>query len=297
MKLEEIKKIGVVGSGLMGAQIAEVMARVGGYPVVMWDLNDELLRKGFEAIRGGLKRFFVDKGKMSSQQAEQIVARIRGTTDLAEAAQADFVVEAVMESMEVKRKVFKQLDEAAPPHTCLASNTSSLNITEMASVTSRPDKVTGMHFFNPVAVMKLVEVARGTFSSDETVELACALARKLEKEPVVCRDTSFGFLANRAHGAMVREAVEMVWERVATPRDIDKALRLGYNLPMGPFELRDMTGGWGLSVAAEPETIKELGAIKGQVHPLIRMMVRAGYPGGRGKKGMYAFWDEVLSRW
>ncbi|MDP2952792.1 MAG: 3-hydroxyacyl-CoA dehydrogenase NAD-binding domain-containing protein, partial [Chloroflexota bacterium] len=275
----------------------QVVALVGKYPVTMWDMNDELLGKGFEAIRGGMKRFFVDKGKMSAQEADQVVARIKGTTNMAEAAKSDFVIEVVLENMDVKKKVFKQLDEAAPPHTVLASNTSAMNITDMAAATKRPDKVIGMHFFNPVPVMKLVEVVRGTLSSDEVTELTCDLSRKLEKEPVVCRDTSYGFLANRAYRAMATEAAEMVWERVATPRDIDLALKLGYNLPMGPLELRDMTGGWGISVASEPEAIKELGPVKGAVHPLIRMMVRAGYTGGRGKKGIYAFWDEVLSKW
>ena len=154
-----------------------------------------------------------------------------------------------------------------------------------------------MHFFNPVAVMRLVEVVRGTLSSDETTQLTCDLARKLGKEPIVCRDFSYGFLANRAYRAMRNEALQMVWERVATPQDIDKALKLGYNLPMGPLELTDMTGGWGIAVASEADSVRELGPEKGYVHPLIRMMVRAGYTGGRDKKGIYAFWNEILSKW
>jgi len=297
MSLKAVKKVSIIGSGLMGAQIAEIMARVGGYPVVMWDMNEELLAKGFEAIASSLKRFFVDKGKMSQEEAEQVMYRIKGTTEMAEAANANFIVEAVPENMNIKQKVFRQLDEAAPANAYLASNTSYLNITDLAGATSRPDKVIGMHFFNPVAVMTLVEVVRGTLSSDETTQLTCDLARKLGKEPIVCRDFSYGFLANRAYRAMRNEALQMVWERVATPQDIDKALKLGYNLPKGPLELTDMTGGWGIAVASEADSVRELGPEKGYVHPLIRMMVRAGYTGGRDKKGIYAFWDEILSKW
>lgn len=297
MSLKAVKKVSIIGSGLMGAQIAEIMARVGGYSVVMWDMNEELLAKGFEAIASSLKRFFVDKGKMSQEEAEQVMYRIKGTTEMAEAANADFIVEAVLENMNIKQKVFRQLDEAAPANAYLASNTSNLNITDLGSATSRPDKVIGMHFFNPVAVMRLVEVVRGTLSSDETTQLTCDLARKVGKEPIVCRDFSYGFLANRAYRAMRNEAMQMVWERVATPQDIDKALKLGYNLPQGPLELTDMTGGWGIAVASEADSVRELGPEKGYVHPLIRMMVRAGYTGGRGKKGIYAFWDEILAKW
>ena len=297
MSLKAVKKVSIIGSGLMGAQIAEIMARVGGYPVVMWDMNEELLAKGFEAIASSLKRFFVDKGKTSQEEAEQVMYRIKGTTEMAEAANADFIVEAVLENMNIKQKVFRQLDEAAPANAYLASNTSNLNITDLGGATSRPDKVIGMHFFNPVAVMRLVEVVRGTLSSDETTQLTCDLARKLGKEPIVCRDFSYGFLANRAYRAMRNEALQMVWEKVATPQDIDKALKLGYNLPQGPLELTDMTGGWGIAVASEADSVRELGPEKGYVHPLIRMMVRAGYTGGRGKKGIYAFWDEILSKW
>ncbi len=263
----------------------------------MWDMDEELLAKGFKAIGSSLKRFFVDKGKMSQEESEQVVSRIKGTTEMAEAANADFIVEAVLENMNIKQKVFRQLDEAAPAHACLASNTSNLNITDLGHATHRPDKVIGMHFFNPVAVMRLVEVVRGTLSSDETTQLTCDLARKLGKEPIICRDSSYGFLANRAYRAMRNEALQMVWERVATPQDIDKALKLGYNLPQGPLELTDMTGGWGIAAASEADAVRELGPEKGRLHPLIRTMVRAGYTGGRDKKGIYAFWDEILSKW
>ncbi|MEM2368205.1 MAG: 3-hydroxyacyl-CoA dehydrogenase family protein, partial [Candidatus Bathyarchaeia archaeon] len=237
------------------------------------------------------------KGKMTENEMREVLSRIKGSTSITEASgNADFVIEAVFENLELKKKVFAELDKSAPPHAILASNTSGLSITDMASATRRPEKVAGMHFFNPVAVMKLVEVVRGAFTSDETVATICELARRLGKEPVVCRDVSYGFLANRAYGGMMREAIEMVWERVASPEEIDKALKLGYNLPMGPLELGDMTGSWGLWASSEQDRIRELGPEKGRLHPLVRWMVRAGYTGGPGKKGIYAFWKEVLSK-
>lgn len=297
MSIENIKKVGVLGSGLMGAQIAEYVARVGGYQVVMWDLTSELLNAGFEAIRNNHKKFFVEKGKMTAEEAKQIEARIRGVTDMAEAGNTDLVIEAVIEKKEIKQKVFKQLDGLAPERTLFASNTSYLNISDMAGATNRRDRFVGMHFFNPVAMMKLVEVVRGTLTSDDTVKTVSALARKLGKEPVVCRDISFGFIANRVFRACRTEAIKLVAERAAAPRDIDNAMKLGFNWPMGPLETSDMTGGWGIAVNNEEDAIKELGPNDGQVHPFIKAMVRAGYTGGRGKKGIYAFWDEVASKW
>jgi 3-hydroxybutyryl-CoA dehydrogenase len=298
MKIEEIKKIAVVGAGVMGSQISGILSRLGGYEVHMVDVNDELVRKGFQAIEGEFERFFVSKGKMTVEEKKSILDRIKGSTSAEEAVKdVDFVIEAVVENLAIKKEVFKKLDKNAPPYAILASNTSALNITEMALVTKRPEKVIGMHFFNPVAVMRLVEVVRGAHTSDETVEVTCSLARKLGKEPVVCRDVSYGFLANRAYRAMLHEAVQMVWERVASPEEIDKALKLGYNLPVGPLELGDMIGSWAVRASAEQDSIRELGPEKGHLHPLIRAMVRAGYTGGPGKKGIYDFWREVLSKW
>jgi len=297
MTLNNIKQIAVIGAGRMGSQIAQLLSRVGKYPVTIVDVTNEIINNALKSIEADLRRYFVDKGKMTEIEMKEVMARIRGTTSIAEAAiNADFVIEAVIENLEEKKKVFAELDKNAPQHAILASNTSGLSITEMASVTKRPEKVVGMHFFNPVAVMKLVEVVKGAFTSDDTVEIVCELAKKLGKEPVVCKDVSYGFLANRAYGGMMREAIEMVWERVASPEEIDKALKLGYNLPMGPLELGDMTGSWGLWASSEQDRIKELGPEKGRLHPLVRWMVRAGYTGGPGKKGIYAFWKEVLSK-
>jgi len=248
MKLENIKQVTVIGAGAMGAQITQLLSLVGGYSITITDVKDEFVNNGIRFINDGLKRYFVDKGKITQAQMDEVVGRIKGTTNLAEAAKnADFVIEAIFENLDIKKNVFKQLDENAPPDAILASNTSNLNITEMASVTKRADKVVGMHFFNPVAVMKLVEVIKGPLTSDETMSVTAELAKKVGKEPVVCKDFSFGFLANRAYGAMVGEAIQMVWERVAPPEEIDKALKLGYNLPIGPLELVDFTGSWAIS--------------------------------------------------
>ncbi len=291
MKIGEIKKTTVIGAGAMGAQIAEVLSRMGGYEVGMVDINDDLVRKGFQSIDGRLERFFVSKGKLSAEDKKNIVNRIKGYTSIEEASKGtDLVIEAAVEKMALKKDIFKKLDESAPVHAILASNTSYLNISEMASTTKRPEKVVGIHFFNPVAVMQLVEVVRGARTSNETIEVACDLAKKLGKEPVVCRDTSYGFLANRAYRGMVDEAVQMVWERVASPEEIDKALKLGYNLPMGPLELADMVGGWSLRVSSEEDAIRELGSEKGRMHPLTRAMVRAGY------MKIYDYWKDVLSK-
>lgn len=297
MRVEEIKRVAVIGAGAMGSQIAQLFSRVGGYDVKMVDVSEEVLKRALESIKSDLRKYFVAKGKMTEEEMKKVIERIKVTTNIAEAVKdVEFVIEAVFENLELKKKIFAELDKNAPSNTILASNTSGLSITEMASATKRPDKVVGMHFFNPVAVMKLVEVVRGALTSEETIELTCALARKLGKEPVVCKDLSYGFLANRAYGGMMREAIEMVWERVASPEDIDKALKLGYNLPMGPLELGDMTGAWGLMASSEQDRIRELGPEKGRLHPLVRWMVRAGYTGGPGKKGIYDFWKEVLSR-
>ncbi len=297
LTINDIKKVVVVGAGLMGSQIAELMARLGQYRVTLVDLQEEFVNKGLAGIEQRVEKFFVAKGKMTPEQKKEIMGRIDGTLDIARAAGGiDFAVEAATENIGLKKDLFRKLDQSAPIHAILASNTSYLSITEIASATSRPEKVVGMHFFNPVAMMKLVEVVKGAKTSENTVEVTSSVARILQKEPVVCRDC-YGFLANRAYLALRLEAVQMVWERVASPEEVDKALKLGYNLPMGPLELADMGGSWGIYATSEEDRIRELGAEKGRLHPLIRLMVRAGYTGGVGKKGIYDFCKEVLSRW
>lgn len=298
MKAEDIKKVAVIGAGTMGSQIAEAFARVTECETHLVDVSDELVKRGLDAMEERLERHFVSKDRMTSEEKKATVDRVKGYSDLEEAVKdVEFVIEAVVENLGVKREVFGRLDGSAPPDVVLASNTSGLNVTEMGMATGRPDKVVGMHFFYPVAVMRLVEVVRGAHTSQEVIEFTCALSRRLGKEPVVCVDVSPGFLANRVYGRMTAEAVQMVWERVATPEDIDKAVKLGYNLPVGPLELGDMIGSWGLSAWAEEDRIKEVGPERGRLHPLVKAMVRAGYTGGRGKKGIYDFYREVLSTW
>jgi 3-hydroxybutyryl-CoA dehydrogenase len=298
MTLEGIKKIAVIGAGAMGNQMAELFSRVGEYTVTLVDIKDEFVEKGIKAIDDRLERFFVAKGKISAEDKEAVMARITGNSDLEEAVKdCDFVIEAVLEILSLKQEIFEKLDANAPEGVVLASNTSTLNITDIAAATKRPDKVIGMHFFNPVSVMKLIEVVKGSHSSDETTELILALSEKLGKEPVVCRDTSYGFLANRAYEALRNEALQIVWEKVASPEDVDKSLKLGYNLPMGPLELGDLLGSWKRRAEMEEDTMAALGPEKGRIHPIIRAMVRAGYYGGPGNKGIYDFWKEVLSKW
>ena len=292
MKTEEIRKMAVIGAGMMGSQITEILSRIGSYEINLVDITDELVKKGIDSIEGRLERFFVAKGKLTADEKKSVMERIKSFIDLEKAVQdVDFVIEAVTEDLGLKKDIFEKLDKHAPSHAILASNTSFQNISEMASVTRRPEKVVGMHFFNPVSVMKLIEVVRGSHTSDETVESACDLSLKLGKEPVRCRDSSYGFLANRAYITLAKEALQMVWERVAPPDEIDKALKLGYNLPMGPLEVMDFTGTWQILVASEQDAMRELGPEKGSLHPLIRMMDRAGYT------KIYDFWKDILSRW
>ncbi len=293
----KFKRVAVIGVGTMGSQIAEMLSRIGNYEVNISDSDSDLVDKGCHLIEENLEHFYVAKGKMSPEEKNKVLKRIKKCRDMDEAASnVDFIIEAVFENMDLKKDVFQRLDKSAPPGTILATNTSMQNISEIAASTARPELVVGMHFFNPVAVMKLVEVIRGVRTSDRTIETACALARKLNKEPVVCRDSSYGFLANRAYNAILNETLQMVWERVASPADIDKALRLGYNFPMGPLELFDFTGAWAHLAAVEPESVKALGPEKGSLHPLLKKMVHAGYVGGKGQKGIYDFWNDVLSK-
>jgi 3-hydroxybutyryl-CoA dehydrogenase len=296
MKLENIQRVAIIGAGTMGSQIAQLFSQVGGYRVNVYDLNEELVAQGIRSIRENLQRYFVDKGKMTQIEMDQVFGRIQGTTNLLKAAEsADFVVECVFENLDLKKTLFKELDEKTPHDSILASNTSNLNVTEIASVTKRTDKVAGMHFFNPVSMVGLVEVVRGSLTSNETIDTILALSRKLGKDPLICKDFSFGFLANRAYTPMLLESIQMVWERVASPEDIDRALKLGYGLPIGPLELGDRIGVWKILAMSEGDRMREVGPEKGNLHPMIRMMVRAGYIGGKGKKGIYDFYKEVLT--
>jgi 3-hydroxybutyryl-CoA dehydrogenase len=298
LELKDIKTIAVIGGGTMGSQISELLSYTGGYNVTQWSRSDETVKRGIDAIADRLKKFYVEKGKMTQAEMDQIMGRIKGTTSIEEAVKnADLVMESAMERMDIKKDLFQKFDTFAPARAILATNTSQMNITEIAAATKRPQSVIGMHFFNPVSKMKLVEVVKGTLTSPDVVKVVCDLAVKLGKETVICKDFSYGFIANRAYRALRWEALDMIRERVASPQDIDKALKLGYNFPMGPLELGDFSGAWGTYAVSEADAIKEFGPEKGKLHPLIRTMVRAGYTGGRHGKGIYAFWDEVASKW
>lgn len=236
----EIKTIGVLGAGVMGNGIAQVAAQ-SGYNVILRDIEDRFVEGGIKNIDKFLSKT-VEKGKMSADDKNAIMGRIKGTTDMGAMKDVDFVVEVVVEIMDIKKKVFAELDEITKPHVILSSNTSSMSLTEMATATKRPDKVVGMHFFNPVPLMKLVEVIRGIQTSDATVAATIDLTRKLGKEPVEVKVDIPGFLVNRLMVPHFIEAIKLWEQGIASKEDIDKAAKLGLNYPMGPFELMDLTG-------------------------------------------------------
>lgn len=296
MKLEDINHVAIIGgSGIMGSQIAQLFSQAGNYEVTIYSRSEARINAAIQSIRDRLQKYFIDRSKMNSSEMGKIIGRIKGTTDFVAALKnADLVIESVAEDMELKKSIFRQIDENTRPDAILVSNTSQLNITEIASATGRADKIVGIHFFNPASIIKIVEVVRGSLTSNETIETVMALSRKLDKEPILCKDFSFGFLANRAFSAMIMESVQMVWERVASPGDIDKAVKMGYGVLAGPLEVGDRVGLWNILAISETDRIREMGPEKGHLHPLIRMMVRAGYTGGENK-GIYDFYKEVLN--
>jgi 3-hydroxybutyryl-CoA dehydrogenase len=238
--MSDFKKIGVVGAGTMGNGIAQLAAQMGA-EVVMRDIKDDFVQRGISAIDKFLSKG-VERGKVTEDQKSAVLGRIIGTTDMGDLADCDFIIEAVIEDLDLKKQVYGQLDEICKPEVILATNTSSMSITLIASATKRPDKVVGMHFFNPPPLMKLVEIIRGYETSDETVKATSELAQAMGKETVEVKVDSPGFIVNRLMIPHMIEAVKLLEEGVATREDIDKALKLGLNYPMGPFELMDFTG-------------------------------------------------------
>jgi 3-hydroxybutyryl-CoA dehydrogenase len=286
MQVEDVQKVCVLGAGAMGAGIAQVCAQAG-YAVAMRDIEHRFVESGFRRIRGPLLKR-VEKGKMTADEVDALVSRIEGTTDLALAVSgAQLVIEAVPEKIALKREVWAEAEKACPPEAVFASNTSSLSITEMASATKRADRFVGLHFFNPAPVMKLVEVIRGSETSKETVAFARAFCAKIGKEAVEVKESP-GFVVNRLLVPMMNEAFNLLQEGVASPEDIDKAMKLGTNMPMGPFELADFTG---LDIGLDTmETLfRETGDSKFRPSPLLRQYVRAGRLGRKAGKGVYDY--------
>lgn len=280
-----IQKVMVIGAGQMGSGIAQVCA-MGGYDVFLNDLKDEYVERGIGVISKNLSRQ-VEKGKMELEEKEATLSRLTRSTDLNDAATVDLVIEAAVENMEIKAKIFAQLDKITPAHTILASNTSSLPITEIAAATKRPEKVIGMHFMNPVPVMKLVEVIRGLATADEVYQEIEQMAKSLNKTPVEVNDFP-GFVANRILMPMINEAVYTLYEGVATKESIDEVMKLGMNHPMGPLTLADFIG---LDTCLYiMETLHEgLGDDKYRPCPLLRKYVKAGWLGKKSGRGFYEY--------
>jgi 3-hydroxybutyryl-CoA dehydrogenase len=283
----DIKTVGVLGAGVMGNGIAQVAA-MAGCNVIMRDIEDRFVEGGIKNIDKFLSKT-VEKGKMAAEQKNAIMGRIKGTTDMGAMKDADFIIEVIIEVMDVKKKVFAELDEITKPGVILASNTSSMSITEIAAATKRPDKVVGMHFFNPVPLMKLVEVIRGLRTNDETTAITIDFAKKLGKEPVEVKVDVPGFLANRLMIAVAIEAVKLYEQGIASKEDVDKAAKLGLNYPMGPFELMDLTG-IDINYHVMDYLYKELPKENKWDPPLaIKNMVRAGLLGRKTGKGWYDY--------
>lgn len=280
-----IKKIGVVGCGLMGSGIAEVAAR-SGYETVVREVSDSLLEKGMARLDASLERA-VSKGKMTEEERAETRGRLSGTVELDRLAECDLVIEAIVENLDEKRKLFESLDRLVKADACFASNTSSLTITQIAVATSRPDKVVGLHFFNPVPVMKLVEVVRTLLTSEETVEDVHRWVEATGKVPIDCKDNS-GFIVNRLLVPYLLDAVRALEEGVGSIEDIDQGMKLGCGYPMGPFTLLDFVG---LDTTYYIANIMfdEYREKRFAPPPLLKQMVQAGRLGRKSGRGFYDY--------
>ena len=281
----EIKKVGVVGSGIMGGGIVQVAAQKG-FQVVTSDVNDELVKKGLAGIDSLLSKS-VDKGKISQEDKDATMSRIKGTTNRQDFSDCDLIIEAVVENMDLKKKVHGDLDRICPAHAILATNTSCLSVTEIAMATKKPAKVIGMHFFNPVPVMALLELVTTVISSEETFNISKSFGESLGKTVIVAQDKP-GFIVNRLLGAFMLEAVRMVESGLATREDIDSGMQLGCNHPMGPLTLADFVGLDTMYYIAE-SMYEELKDPKFAPPLLLKRMVTAGHLGRKTGKGFYDY--------
>ena len=280
-----MEKIFVLGAGTMGSGIVQAFAQKG-YEVIVRDIKDELVQSGIFRINNGLSKL-VSKGKMTEETKEDILSRISGTTDMNLAADCDLVVEAAIENMKIKKEIFAELDKICKPETILASNTSSLSITEVASATNRAEKVIGMHFFNPAPVMKLVEIIRGMATSQETFDAVKELSVAIGKEPVEVEEAP-GFVVNRILIPMINEASFILQEGIASVEDIDTAMKYGANHPMGPLALGDLIG-LDVCLAIMDVLYNETGDTKYRSSSILRKYVRAGWLGRKSGRGFYNY--------
>jgi 3-hydroxybutyryl-CoA dehydrogenase len=285
MDIGAIKTIGVVGCGLMGAGIAETCARAG-YRVIVREVNDELLQRGLKHVGASMAKA-VQKGKLAQADLDAATARIHGTLSLTDFKDCDLVIEAAIENMDLKKTLFTELDTICRADAILASNTSSLCVTEMAAATERPDKVLGLHFFNPVPVMPLLEIVRALLTSDEAVELGRALGDKLGKTVVVAKDRP-GFIANLLFVPYALDAIRWLDAGLASQEEIDTTMKLGFNHPMGPFTLLDLVGLDTLLFIADA-MYAEFKDARYAAPPLLRRMVQAGLLGRKSGRGFYTY--------
>jgi 3-hydroxybutyryl-CoA dehydrogenase len=284
-EMAEIKRVGVLGCGLMGSGIAQISAAAG-YDTVVREVSDEVVQKGIGGIGRQLGKS-VEKGKMTPEDRDALLGRLRGTTSLDDLKDCDIVIEAIVENLELKNEIWRTLDGLCPPHTIFASNTSSLTIADMAAATRRPERMVGLHFFNPVPVMKLVEVVKTIATDPQVFDTAFAFAKSLGKEPIVCKDNS-GFVVNLLLVPYMMDAIRALEQGVASIEDIDKGMKLGTGYPMGPFVLSDFVG---------LDTLDKIGGIMFEEYkekryaspPLLRRMVSLGYYGRKSGKGFYDY--------
>ena len=285
MDINNIKKLCIVGAGMMGHQIAQIAA-MNGHEVSVTDVSNEIVQKGLATIKGNLQKFYVDKGKMSQADADAALGRIKGAPDLKTALQgAQLMIENVPEILDLKQQLFKEMDEICPPEVILATKTSGMMITAIATLTKHPERVVGMHYFNPVTVMKLIEVIRGAKTSDEAYQVIIDLSQKWGKETITVNDSP-GFAVTRMFVVLINEAAKLVYEGVCSVEDADKGCQLGLGHAMGPLKTSDISNGMGVAMHAL-DYLREILGDEYNPSPIIRKKFLAGELGDWASKGFY----------